>query len=339
MAAADVPARARRYRIVGGAGARAGLMGWFALRRFAQAIPVLAGVMLLAWALVALAPGDASEIYARQYAESGRPTAEEVARAREALNLDGNIIQQYAAWMGRLLRGDLGRSFATGAPLADELRRRAWPTLQLALAGTAVAVGAGVTLGVVAALNRNRWPDACARLVALASGALPSFFVSLLLIWLFAAKLNMFPSFGRGGIQHLVLPSLALGLAGAGAFTRLVRASMLDVLSQDYVRAARARGLREFRVVTRHALRNALIPACTQLGLTLGALLGGAAIVETIFAWPGLGKLTVDSINARDYPAIQAVVLVSAAVYVLVNACIDISYGYLDPRIRVGARR
>lgn len=314
-------------------------MGWFALRRLTQAIPVLAGVTLIAWALVALAPGDASEIYARQYAESGRPTAEEVERAREALNLDGNVVQQYLAWLSRVLQGNLGRSFATGAPLGDELRRRAWPTLQLALAGTLVAAGTGVTLGVVAALNRNRWPDAAARIVALASGALPSFFVSLLLIWLFAAKLNLFPSFGRGGVEHLVLPSLTLGLAGAGAFTRLVRGSMLDVLSQDYVRAARARGLREYRAVTRHALRNALIPACTQLGLTLGALLSGAAVVETIFAWPGLGKLTVDAINARDYPAIQAVVLMSAVAYVLVNAGIDISYGFLDPRIRMGARR
>ena len=301
--------------------------------RMLQTIPVLFGVSVVAWAMVSLAPGDASRIYAQQFAESGRPTEAEVEQARQELGLDGTVISQYRVWLSRTVQGDLGRSFATGAPVMDEVRRRAWPTLQLAGAAMFVMAALGVPLGVVAALHRNQWPDALARIVSLASGALPSFFVSLLMIWLFAAKLGWFPSLGRGGPEHLVLPAVTLGAAGAGTFTRLVRASMLDVLSQDYVAAARARGLRESRVISRHAFRNAMIPVVTQAGLTLGALLGGAAIVETIFSWPGLGKLAVDAIAARDYPVIQAVVLASAVIYVLVNVAVDIAYRVIDPRI------
>jgi len=309
----------------------------FLVFRLLQSLPVLFGVTVITWALVSFAPGDAAQIYARQFSEQGRPTTEEVERAREELDLDGGPVSQYLTWLGKVARADLGKSFETGAPVSAEMQRRTWPTLQLALGGLAVMVFAGVPLGIVAALYRNRWPDLVARLVSLASGALPSFLVSLLLIWAFAAQLGWFPSLGRGGIEHLVLPALALGLAGAGAFTRLVRASMLDVLSQDYVMAARARGLRESVVVLRHAFRNALIPVVTQFGLALGGLLGGAAIVETIFSWPGLGKLTVDAIAAHDYPVIQAVVLVSALVYVTINIVIDIAYRVIDPRISVSA--
>ncbi|MFN0094116.1 MAG: ABC transporter permease [Dehalococcoidia bacterium] len=298
-----------------------------------QLLPVGLGVSLIAWGLVALAPGDASEIYARQYAESGRPTAEEVETARVDLGLDGNIVEQYVAWIRRLGTGDLGRSFATGRSVRTEIQSRAWPTIQLAAAGTFVAVGVGVPLGILAALRRDAWPDAAARVVSLASGALPSFWVALLLIWLFAVKLGWLPSLGRGGPEHLILPGMALGLAGAGSFTRLVRASLLDVLGQPYITAARARGLLDRTVVVRHALRNALIPALTQFGLTLAGLLGGAAIVETIFSWPGIGKLTVDAIDARDYPVIQAVVVLAAIVHVLTNLSIDLAYRIVDPRI------
>lgn len=308
-------------------------MGNFLVRRLLQAIPVLLGVSVVTWSLVALAPGDAATIYARQYAESGRPTAEEVDRARRELDLDGNVVQQYISWARRTVAGDFGRSFETGAPVTSDLRRRAWPTLQLALAATALAAAAGITTGVVAALSRDRWPDHAGRLLALVGGAVPSFWLSLVLIWLFAVKLQWLPSLGSGGIQHLVLPTVALALGSAGLFTRLVRASMLDVLSQHYITAARAKGLGEPSVVLRHALRNALTPALTQVGLTLGTLLGGAAIVETIFSWPGLGKLTVDAITARDYPVLQTLVLLSALAYLVVNFAVDIAYRVLDPRI------
>ena len=308
-------------------------MARFLAWRMVQTLPVLFGVSVIAWGLVSLAPGDASRIYARQFAESGRPTDAEVELAREELGLDGGLVTQYRVWAGRALSGDLGKSFTTGAPVVNEMHRRVWPTVQLALGATLVMSVVGIPLGVVAALHRNRWPDTAARLVSLSSGALPSFFVALFLIWAFAAKLGWFPSLGRGGIEHLVLPSIALGMGGAGTFTRLVRASMLDVLSQDYVMAARAKGLREMRVVTRHAFRNAMIPVVTQMGLTVGALLGGAAIVEVIFSWPGVGKLAIDAIAARDYPVIQAVVLTSAIIYVLVNVAVDIAYRAIDPRI------
>jgi peptide/nickel transport system permease protein len=310
----------------------------FTLRRAAQSIPVLFGVSIVAWALVALAPGDASQIYARQFAESGRPTAEEIARSRVELGLDGNPVEQYVTWLRRAITGDFGRSFSSGSPVSAELKRRAGPTVQLALAATFITIGIGVTAGIIASLSRDRWPDNLARLVALVGGALPSFWLSLVLIWLFAVKINWFPSFGRGGVDHLVLPALALGLGGAGAYTRLVRASMLDVLSQDYITVARAKGLPGRTVLFRHAFRNAMFPAVTQAGLTLGALLGGAAIVETIFAWPGLGKLTVDAISAHDYPVVQSVVLVSALTYVVVNLAVDILYRLLDPRLTQGPR-
>lgn len=305
----------------------------FLLYRILQSAPVLFGVSVIAWALVSLAPGDAAEIYARQFSEAGRPTAEEVALARESLGLNGNLVQQYAVWLQRVASGDLGRSFSTGSGVGPQLVDRMWPTVQLATGGLVVMVLAGIPLGVLAALNHDRWPDMLARVVALASGAFPSFLVSLVLIWLFAVKLQWLPSLGRGGIDHLVLPSLALGLGGAGTFTRLVRASMLDVLSQQYIVAARGRGVRESMIVIRHAFRNALIPVVTQLGLTVGGLLGGAVIIETIFSWPGLGKLTIDAIATRDYPVIQSVVLVSAVVYVAVNVVVDVSYHLLDPRI------
>lgn len=305
----------------------------FLVVRLLQSVPVLIGVSVIAWALTSLAPGDASTIYAAQFAESGRPTAEEIERAREDLGLDGTLPEQYAVWMSRVVRGDLGRSFQSGAPVVDELQRRAWPTIQLALVATVLTVVAGVGAGVVAALHQDRWQDHVARLLALAGGAVPSFWMSLVLIWFFAVKLDILPSLGRGGPSHLVLPAIALSLGGAGTYARLVRASMLDVLTQDYITAARAKGLAPRTVILRHALRNAMFPAVTQMGLTLGALLGGAAIIETIFAWPGMGKLAVDSIAAKDYPVIQSVVLVSAVTYVGVNVVVDVAYQVLDPRV------
>lgn len=308
----------------------------FLVRRLLQTVPVLLGISIVTWALMDLAPGDAAQLYAQQFAESGRPTAEEIARARVELGLDGNVVEQYLVWARHAVRGDLGRSFRSGRAVTADLLLHLPATLQLTAAASVVILAIGIPLGIVAALNQNRWPDMLARLTALIGGAMPSFWLSLLLIWLFAVQWRLLPSFGRGGPEHLVLPALALGLAGSGSYTRLLRAAMLDSLSQEYVLAARARGVSRFGVVVRHALRNALIPVVTQFGLTVGALLSGAVIVETIFAWPGIGKFAVDAIGQKDYPALQGFVLFSALVYVGANVMVDIVYRVLDPRI--GAR-
>lgn len=305
----------------------------FALRRLLQTVPVLFGISIVTWALMALAPGDAAQLYAQQFADSGRPTREEIERARAELGLDGNIVQQYLVWASHAVRGDLGRSFRTGRHISTEITAALPATLQLAAAGSVVILATGLPLGVVAALYRNRWPDVLARLVALLGGSLPSFVLALGLIWLFAVRLDWLPSFGRSEARSIVLPALALGLAGAGAYTRLLRASMLDSLGQEYILAARARGVGGFGVVVRHALRNALIPVVTQFGLTVGALLSGAVIVETIFAWPGIGKFAVDAVNQKDYPAVQGFVLFSALVYVGANVVVDMIYRVIDPRI------
>jgi peptide/nickel transport system permease protein len=305
----------------------------FIAGRALQLLPVLLGISIVTWALVALAPGDASRIYAAQFSEIGRPTAEEVERARVELGLDGNIVQQYWVWAQRAVRGDFGRSFSTGRPVRDEILAALPATVQLTAAALVVMLAIGLPLGMLAALYRDGPVDMAARLVALIGGAIPSFWLSLVLIWLFAVQLNWFPSLGRGGLRHLVLPALALGLAGAGTYTRLLRASMLDALSQDYIIAARARGVGGFGVVFRHALRNALIPVVTQFGLTVGALLSGAIIVETIFSWPGMGRLAVDAIYRKDYPSLQAFVLFSALVYVGASFLVDVLYRIVDPRI------
>jgi ABC-type dipeptide/oligopeptide/nickel transport system permease component len=305
----------------------------YAAQRVLQAVPVVIGISIIAWLMMSLAPGDAAEVYARQFAENERPTAEDIARARKALALEGSPVEQYTRWAGRALQGDLGRSFRSGRYVVRELLIYLPATLQLTAAGALVILGIGIPMGVLAALYHNRWPDVLARLFALLGGGVPSFWLALLLIWVFAVQLQWLPSVGRGDWRHLVLPALALGIVGAGSYTRLLRATMLDSLSQEYVVAARARGVAPPGVVVRHALRNALIPVVTKFGLTFGALLSGAVFVETIFAWPGLGKFAVDAINAKDYPAVQGFVLFAALTYVGANLVIDLLYPLVDPRI------
>jgi peptide/nickel transport system permease protein len=306
---------------------------FYLIRRILQTLPVMIGISVITWAMMSLAPGDAAQLYATQFSGTGRPTPAEIERAREELGLDGSLIRQYAVWAQHALQGDLGRSFRSGREVSDELLSHLPATLQLTIAGSLVTLALGIPLGTLAALNQNRWPDAAARLTALIGGAMPSFWLSLLLIWLFAVRLDLLPSFGRGGPEHLILPALALGLAGSGTYTRLLRASMLDSLSQEYILAARARGVSEAGVILRHALRNALIPVFTTFGLTFGGLLSGAVIVETIFSWPGIGRFAVDAIGQKDYPALQGFVLFSALAYVIANLIVDVTYRLVDPRI------
>ena len=309
----------------------------YALRRLAQAVPVLIGVTIVAWALAALAPGDAARNYARQFAANGHPTAEEVEQARADLHLDGNLAQQYLAWASRVVRGDLGHSFASGRPVRDELTRHAPATVELALAAVAFTVIVGIGLGIAAARWKGRLGDVVVRVLAVGGGAIPAFWMSLILIWLFAARWHLLPSGGRPGplSSALLMPALALGLVSVGETVRLTRSSLSHAMGQEYVRAARARGLSERRVVTAHGLRNALIPVVTQLGLLLGELLAGAAVVEVVFAWPGLGKLAVDAIATKDYPVIQGVILLSAVAYLAIGLVLDLLYGRLDPRVTV----
>ena len=305
-------------------------------RRLVQIVQVLFGVSVLTWGLTWLAPGDAAEIYARQYAENGRPSPAEISRARVALHLDGNVAEQYINWLGRVVRGDLGRSFSTGRTVVDDLRSRLPATMHLAAAAMVFLVILGLSVGVCSALWKDRLGDSGLRLVAVVGGAIPSFWLLLLLIRLFSVQWHLLPSFGRGsGIwsNNVILPAVSLGLVHVGATARLTRSSMVDALNQEYVRAARARGVSQRRVITAHAFRNTLPPVLTQLGLTLGGMLGGAVIVETVYSWPGIGKLATDAISAKDYPVLQGTVLMSALVYLAVGTILEVVCAWADPRI------
>ena len=311
----------------------------FIARRLLQTVLVLIGISIVTWALMSIAPDDPARIYAQQFAAAGRATPEEVERARHKLGLTGSVVEQYGRWVGNIVRGDLGESFRNGRPVTREILDRLPATLELAAGGVLVTLLIGIPLGTVAALTANRWPDFLARIAALLAGAIPSFWLGLLLIWLFAVVLGLLPSVGRGGVENLVLPSVALGATGAGAYVRLLRASLLESLGQEYILAAKARGVGSWGVLFRHALRNALVPVVSQFGLTLGLLLSGAVVVEVIFAWPGIGRYAVDAIGRRDLTALQGFVLFSALVYVVANLVVDIAYRWLDPRIGTRAAK
>ena len=237
--------------------------------------------------------------------------------------------------MGRAVQGDLGESFKTGGPVLEELTTRFPATLELALGGLIVGVGLALPLGILAAIKRGALVDHLSRLLALVGASLPGFWLAFLLIILFAVKLHWLPVMGRGTLRHLILPALALGFGTAAPLMRLTRSSLLEVLGEDYVRTAQAKGLSQQVVVLRHALRNALIPVVTVAALRFGFLLGGAVVVEVIFAWPGVGKFMVDGIFARDYPLIQGYVVFMGTIFLLINLAVDILYVAIDPRIQV----
>jgi peptide/nickel transport system permease protein len=277
-----------------------------------------------------LTPGDPVVIYSM-----GKPLSEErEAQIREQFGLDRPLWEQYRDYMADLLRGDLGSGLHDKRPVWDTIREAIWPTLQLTLAGLAVAIVLGVTLGILAALFHNRWLDSAAMVVALLGVSTPVFYLGLLLLFAFSFHFHLFPATGTGGWQNLVLPALTVGFASAAYIARLVRSSMLEVLRQDYVTTARAKGVRERVVVTSHALKNALIPVVTFFGIQLAGLLTGAVVTEQVFSRPGLGRVAITAITSRDFPLIQGTVLVTAIVYVLVNLVIDLSYAAFDPRIR-----
>jgi ABC-type dipeptide/oligopeptide/nickel transport system permease component len=243
---------------------------------------------------------------------------------------------QYARWLRALAGGDLGASFASGRPVAALIAERLPATLALTGAALAVALGLAVPLGLTAAVWAGRPPDALSRLLALLGVSLPSFWLGLLLVWLFAVRLGWLPAIGGGSARHLILPALTLAAGVAATQARLLRASLLEVLGQPYLTVARAKGLPERRVIWGHALRNALVAPVTALGLSLSSLLGGAVVVETVFAYPGLGKLVIDAISARDYPIIQAFVLLMTTIFILGGLAVDALYAVIDPRVRPG---
>jgi peptide/nickel transport system permease protein len=304
----------------------------YVARRVAYVIPLWLGITLLAFVMAQFAPGDAaSTVFAREH---GRPgSAAEIERTRQQLGLDDPAPERYVRSVSDALHGDLGTSYTSGRPVASELLDRFPATLELALAATFLAVVLGLPLGVLAALKRNTPADHVTRGISLVAASMPSFWVAYLLIILFSIKLHVFPSFGSGGINHLVLPALALALGEAGLLARLARASMLEVLGQDYMTTARAKGLSEWRTIGVHALRNAIAPVITQVGLVFGYLLAYSAIVEVVFVWPGISRYAVEAINQRDIPVIQGFVIFAGTVYILVNLAVDLLYQRLDPRI------
>jgi peptide/nickel transport system permease protein len=302
----------------------------YILRRLAQAIPVLLGITLFTFLMAHLTPGDPVVIYSM-----GKPLSEErEAQIREQFGLNRPLWEQYRDYMADLLRGDLGSGLHDKRPVWDTIREAIWPTLQLTLAGLVVAIVLGVTLGILAALFHNTWLDSATMVVALLGVSTPVFYLGLLLLFAFSFHFHLFPATGTGGWQNLVLPALTVGFASAAYIARLVRSSMLEVLRQDYVTTARAKGVRERVVVTSHALKNALIPVVTFFGIQLAGLLTGAVVTEQVFSRPGLGRVAITAITSRDFPLIQGTVLVTAIVYVLVNLVIDLSYAAFDPRIR-----
>ncbi len=300
----------------------------FVLRRLLLAVPVLLGVVFVVMLTVELIPGDAVALMLGEHA-----TKDAVARLRDHLGLDKPLPIRYVEYVGRLVKGDLGRSIQQNRPVVDELAD-AWPaTLQLTIAALAIAALGGVTAGVVSAVWPNSFFDGIARLASLFGLSMPVFWTGLVLIVVFALWLPWLPVGGVGTPAHLVLPAVTLALPSVAMLARMTRSSVLEVLREDYVRTARAKGVAERLVVAKHALRNAAIPILTLLGLQAGQLMGGAVLTETVFAWPGLGRLMVKAIFARDYVLLQGAVLVFALAFVLINLAVDLAYGALDPRV------
>jgi peptide/nickel transport system permease protein/oligopeptide transport system permease protein len=281
------------------------------------------------FAIVRLIPGDPARLLAGDFA-----TEQIVDELRAKWRLDDPLPMQYAVYVGALVRGDFGRSITTSTPILPELTERFLRTLELALAAIVVAAAIGGAAGIVSAVRRSSLTDYAATALALTGISTPIFWSGLLLILLFSVRLEWLPAGGTGTVRHLVLPAVSLGLFGAGVLARQTRSGMLEVLGQDFVRTARAKGLPERVVVVKHALKNALIPVVTVLGDQFGRLLGGAILTETVFAWPGLGRYLIESISQRDYPAVQGAILLFAAAVVIVNLLVDLSYGMLDPRVR-----
>jgi ABC-type dipeptide/oligopeptide/nickel transport system permease component len=301
----------------------------FIAKRLLELLPVLLGVLLITFAVTRFTPGDPAILMAGEEADRALIEA-----TRRRLGLDQPIPVQFVRYVARAVQGDLGVSYDRGVEVSALIGRALIPTGQLALVAMVFTIIVGIPLGVISALHRDTWLDVAARIVSLVGVSIPNFFFGLLMILLFSLVLGWLPSFGRGTWQHLILPGITLGLFSTGLVARLTRASMLDVLNQDYIRTARAKGLKSMTVVYKHGLVNAAIAIVTILGLNLGNLLSGSVLTEAVFAYPGLGRLLVDAIFNRDYATVQGAILVVAMIYVFVNLVVDVMYAVIDPRIR-----
>jgi ABC-type dipeptide/oligopeptide/nickel transport system permease component len=300
----------------------------FLARRLLLAIPTLVGVLVVVFALLYVAPGDPVMEMVGERADSAT-----IARLRQELKLDEPLPTQFAHYAGGVLRGDLGRSYITNRPIVSDIRERFPRTLQLAASAMLLAAVVGITIGVLAAARPNGWFDRLSLALTYVGISFPVYWVGLILILFVAVGLRWLPPSGYGGIEYLILPALALGSRSIAFLARMTRSAMLEVLGSDYVRTARAKGLRRRVVIARHALRNALIPVITVLGLDFGYYLTGSILTETIFSWPGLGRYVVNAISRRDLPAIQGTVLFLSVVFVLVNLITDLVYAAADPRV------
>jgi ABC-type dipeptide/oligopeptide/nickel transport system permease component len=304
-------------------------MSRYIARRLALSLFVLFGVTIVVFGLIHLAPGDPARLMLYDTAPE-----EEVQAMRKVLGLDQPLHMQYWLFLSNALRGNLGRSLYYKQPAFRIILEHLWATVELTFAALLVSLAVAVPMGVLSAVRRDTMWDYAGMLLATIGQATPVYWLGLMFILLFSVQWMLLPSSGRGGIANLIMPSVTLGAPLMALVTRLVRSGMLDILGEDYIRTARAKGLAEQLVIYRHALRNMLIPLVTVVGLQLGALLGGAVITETIFAWPGVGRLIVTAITARDYPLVQAATLLVSVYFVAINLLLDVLYVYIDPRIR-----
>jgi len=304
--------------------------------RLLSAIPVLVGVSLISFSILHLIPGDPARILLNNMGSgaAGDSSDQAYQNLRAELGLDDPLVVQYVQYAMNAAQGDLGYSYTTSQPVGSTILNLLPSTLQLTVFGLGIAIVLGVFLGVIASMYRNSWVDSLTMMFSLIGLSMPSFWLGFILIDAFSFRLGFLPASGSSGIRALILPAVSLGLMAAGVVARLVRSTMLDVLQQEYIVTARAKGLRYRTVVMRHALRNAVIPVVTVIGLQFGALLSGAVITETVFARRGIGRLAVEAILSRDYPMVQGTILVAACGYLFINLAVDVSYAWMDPRIK-----
>ncbi|CAN5521176.1 ABC transporter permease [soil metagenome] len=305
-------------------------MSRYFLQRLALSVPVLFGVSVAVFLMMHLIPGDPALAMLR-----GQPTVtqDDIDRVREQMGLNDPLPVQYGKYIGNVLRGDFGESIKAHRPVATMIHEQLGATLKLAFTAMVIAIVMGFVLGTISAIWRGSWLDTGATLISLFGVSMPSFWFGLILIYIFSLRLGWFPVTGNGGWKLLVLPAIALGMDFSAIVARLVRSSLIDVLKQDYILTARAKGIRERTVILRHAMRNAMISVITIIGLQFGTLLGGAVVIETVFARQGIGRLAITGILSKDFPLVQGIVLLAAVVYVGINLLVDLSYAALDPRI------
>ena len=305
----------------------------YTIKRLLQLIPTLIIVSFIVFSMVRLIPGDPITLL-YGLSESGGADEEYLDYMRDQYGLNDPLVVQYANWIGKIFKGDLGTSLYTHKPIITELANRYKNTIILAVGGTVVGSLVGMVFGIIAAINHNKFGDNVIMVFSMLAVSTPSFFLAMLLMLFFSLKLGWLPSLGLKGPAYAVLPILTLGLGAVGMISRTTRSSMLDVINQDYIRTSRSRGIANNKIVFVHALRNALIPVLTAIGLRFGPLPAGAALVETVFSIPGLGRFMVDGISNRDYPVVQSTVLIFAVTFVVVNTIVDLLYGLADPRVK-----